>query len=233
VRKNKKRHQHKVLLARRKSMAYERNSDKKPTFAIGEFSGEGNMVEDPKELGSGDNTFIAFKVAFNSRNYKEYEGSLFVSCTASGPTAERILADGHKGKQVVVKGDLFVDEPWENKEGDLIPSYSMKVRTIGESWKWPEKNAGGGGGSRRSRDDSDDEPRGRSGRSSSRGSSDDDEPRGRSGRSSRSSRDEEPADEPRGRSSRSSRGDSDDEPRGGRTRRSRGSVEDNGDSVDD
>lgn len=228
-------------------MAYnDRNNDKKPSFPIGEFSGEGNMVDDPKELpSSGDSAFIGFKVAFNSRNYKEYDGSLFVNCTASGLTAERILADGHKGKQVIVTGDLFVDEPWENKEGDLIPSYSMKVRKIGESWKWPEKNSGGGG-SRRSRDDSDDEPRGRSGRSS-RGSSDDDEPRGRSGRTStrssdddeprgrsgRSSRTEEPADEPRGRSGRSSRGSSDEEPRGGRTRRTRGEVENNGDSVDD
>lgn len=226
-------------------MAYnDRNNDRKPSFPIGEFTGEGNMVEDPKELpSSGDSAFIAFKVAFNSRNYKEFEGSFFVGCTASGPTAERILADGHKGKQVMVRGELFVDEPWENKEGDLVPSYSMKVKSIGESWKWPEKNAGGGSGSRRSRGDDDDEPRGRSGRSSSRGG-DDDEPRGRSGRSARtedadeprgrsgrSSRDEAPADEPRGRT-RSSRGGDDDEPRG-RTRRSRGSVEDNGDSVDD
>jgi len=213
-------------------MAYDRNNDKKPSFPIGEFTGEGNMVEDPKELpSSGDSAFIGFKVAFNSRNYKEYEGSFFVGCTASGPTAERILADGRKGKQVFITGDLFVDEPWENKDGDLVPSYSMKVRKIGESWKWPEKNSGGGSSSRRSRDD-DDEPRGRSGRSS-RGSSDDDEPRGRSGRSSRSSRDEEPADEPRGRSGRSSRGSSDDEPRGRTRRSSRGEVSNHGDDVDD
>lgn len=218
-------------------MAYDRNSDKKPTYAAGEFTGEGNMVDDPKEIGSGDNTFISFKVAFNSRNFKEYEGSLFVNCTASGLTADRILADGHKGKQILVTGDLIVDEPWENKDGDLMPSFSLKVRRVGESWKWPEKNSNGSGsGSRRSRDDRDeDEPRGRSGRSSGRSSRDeDDEPRGRSGRSGRSSRDEE-ADEPRGRSGRSSRSSRDeDEPRsGGRTRRSRGTVSDEGDSADD
>lgn len=172
-------------------MAYDRNSDKKPTYAAGEFTGEGNMVDDPKEIGSGDNTFISFKVAFNSRNFKEYEGSLFVNCTASGLTADRILADGHKGKQILVTGDLIVDEPWENKDGDLMPSFSLKVRRVGESWKWPEKNSNGSGGSRRSRDDRDE-----------------DEPRGRSGRSSRSSRDE---DEPRGGRTRRSRGAVSDE----------------------
>ena len=216
-------------------MAYkDRDDDRKPTFALGEFSAVGNMVDDPKEIGKGDSTVVAFKVAFNSRNYKEYEGSFFVGCTVRGLTAERLLADGRKGKRVLVKGDLFSDEPWENKDGDLVPAFSMNVREIGESWKFPEKNGTGGGGSRRSsRDDDDDEPRGRSGRTSRRTEEDDDEPRGRSGRSSRSSRDEDDADEPRGgRSRRSSRDDA-DEPRGGRTRRSRGAVEENGDSVDD
>lgn len=214
-------------------MAYNdrKNDDRKPTFSLGEFSGVGNMVDDPKEIGSGDRPFVSFKVAFNSRNYKEYEGSFFVGCTVSGLTAERVLADGRKGKKVLVKGELFADEPWENKDGDLVQSFSMNVREVAESWKFPERDGSSGGGSRRSRDNDDDEPRGRSGRSSSRRNDDaDDEPRGRSGRSSRSSRDEED-DEPRGRTRRSSRDDA-DEPRG-RTRRSRGNVEDNGDSVED
>jgi single-stranded DNA-binding protein len=215
-------------------MAYkDRDDDRKPMFALGVFDGVGNMVDDPKEIGKGDSTVVGFKVAFNSRNYKEFEGNLFVSCTARGLTAERILADGQKGKKVMVKGELFADEPWENKDGDLVPAFSLSVREIGESWKFPEKNGSGGGSRRSSRDDDDDEPRGRSGRTSRRSNDEDDEPRGRSGRTSRSSRDEDDADEPRGgRSRRSSREDA-DEPRGGRTRRSRGAVEDNGDSVDD
>lgn len=214
-------------------MAYnDRDSDKKPAFPLYRITGEGNMVEDPKDLGKEGNPFVVFKMAFNSRNSKEYEGSQFVSASVGSTMAERVLADGAKGKRITVGGMMYKDESWENKDGDLVEAFSLRIDEIGESWRFAERGAGGS--SRRRRGDDDDEPRGRSGRSGGRSSRDDedDEPRGRSGRSSRTSEeDDEPRGGRSGRSSRTSRDD--DEPRGGRTRRSRGAVEDNGDAVDD
>lgn len=213
-------------------MAYnDRDSDKKPAFPLYRITGEGNMVEDPKDIGK-DNPFVVFKMAFNSRNSKEYEGSQFVSASVGSTMAERVLAEGQKGKRITVGGTMYKDESWENKDGDLVEAFSLRIDEIGESWRFAERSGGSSrGGSRRGGDD-EDEPRGRSGRSSRRGGDDEDEPRGRSGRSSRSSSSDD-EDEPRGRSRRSSRGGDEEEGRGGRQRRSSRGVEDNGDSVDD
>lgn len=190
-------------------MAYDNNrnnngEDTKPSFPLGRFSGEGNLTEDPKNIARGDRAVAAFKVAFNSRDYKGHEDSMFIGVTVNGTAAERVLDEAKKGMRVHVEGLLSKNAPWEDKEGNMVDSFSLSADTISESWRFAKRDGSTSRSARRSNDD-------------------DDAPRGRSERSSRSSRDEDDA--PRGRSERSSRGGDDDEPRA-RGRSARGADED-------
>lgn len=205
-------------------MAYDNNKDTKPSFPLGRFSGEGNLTEDPKDIARGDRPVAAFKVAFNSRDYKGHEDSMFIGVTVNGTAAERVLDEAKKGMRVHVEGLLSKNAPWEDKDGNMVDSFSLSADTISESWRFAKKDGTSSRSARRS--DDEDAPRGRSERTSRSSRDDEDAPRGRSARSSRDEED----DAPRGRSARSSR-DEEEAPRGGRTRRR--PVENAGDDIDD
>ena len=99
------------------------------------FSVVGNVVTDPILRRVGEQDFLKFRVASNSRRRTaegswETSNSLYVTVNCWGKIAEGVAGVLYKGDPVVVVGHIHTDE-YEDKEGNRRSSVEVRAMSVG------------------------------------------------------------------------------------------------------
>lgn len=99
------------------------------------FTAVGNVITDPVLRRVGDQDFVKFRMASNSRR-RTPEGSwetintLYVTVTCWGKVATGMAAVLYKGDPVVVVGQIYTDE-YEDKDGIRRSSVEVRASAVG------------------------------------------------------------------------------------------------------
>lgn len=90
---------------------------------------QGRLVADPelRQTQSGISV-CSFRVAW-SKQYKETETKLFLPCTAWRGTGEIVSKHFHKGKEILVEGEL-VTRPWQDSQGNRRQTTELTVERV-------------------------------------------------------------------------------------------------------
>lgn len=89
---------------------------------------QGNLVEDPKVMGN-ENNVARFTVAVNN-GFGENASTTYVDCVAFGKQVPVISEHLHKGKQVIVNGQLMQNR-WEDKDGNKRSKLEVRLNNFG------------------------------------------------------------------------------------------------------
>ena len=86
----------------------------------------GTLVADAEETQVGKKTLVKFRLAWNEKRKDEQIAS-FITCESwSDYLNENIMKFFKKGKNVHVRGS-FIENTYENKEGQKVKSYQFRV----------------------------------------------------------------------------------------------------------
>ena len=94
---------------------------------LNQWIGQGNLTDDPRVMGDEDNV-VRFTVAVNN-GFGEYKTTTFVDCVGFGKQAAIIGKNFHKGKQILVRGQLIPNQ-WEDSDGNKRTKLECRIENV-------------------------------------------------------------------------------------------------------